>query len=309
MMTLCCFNVRFFNSDPAYTVEGAGDVNKRVLKVKRGVVVLGTVVAYSPFPEGASSSSTSSSSSSSSFNGATSAPVVFDGVTSTTLHANPIAVIDSNNSSSSSNSNNSSSSNDSSSSSGGDDCAVGSAEQEHDQQDALGVSILESVVQESLNQENRTGIIAMNEESQIIAKNVLEEHSLSSGLAVDSILDPSLTTKDTHVVSLNDSDAKIKNGTVCAQDLHAIATAASAVTDSSSNLPVLSVQPLPHSGSTVEAAAADTVDPSHYKNVLNSITITSDYIKDKEHSSIVTGTWHVLYDDGSEATLNEIALR
>jgi hypothetical protein len=271
-------------------------------------VVLGTVVAYSPFPEGASSTSSSTSTSTSSSDGASSAVVVVDGVTSTTLNANPISAIDSNKSSSgssSSSSNNSSSSNGSSRSSGSDDCAAGSAEQGHEEQeqdkDALGVSILESVVQESLNQENGTGIIAVNAESQIIAKNVLEEHSLSSDLAVDSALDPSLTTKDTPLIPSSDSDAKIKNGVLSAQDLHASATAACAVTDSRSNLAVLSVQPLPHNDIIVEAAAADTVDFSHDKNVRN--------IKDKERPSIVTGTWHVLYDDGSEASLNEIALR
>jgi hypothetical protein len=317
MMTLC-----FFYSDPAYTVEGTKDVNKRVLKVKRGVVVLGTVVAYTPFPDAASSSSTSASTSTSTSDGASAAAI--DGVTAATLHgeeqlngANQIPVIDSSNSCSSSSGSGSSSSRSSSSSSNigsssssSDDCATVSAGQKREENDALGANILESVVQESLNQENGTGIIAVDAESQIIAKNVLEEHSLSSSLAAESILDPSLTTKETPLMSLSDSNVKMMNGTVTAQDVHASAiTAIHAVTDSSSNLPVPSVQPLPHSDSTVEAAATHTVDPSHDKNVLNSVTIAADVIKNKECSSIITGTWHVLYDDGSEATINEIALR
>jgi hypothetical protein len=41
------------DSDLAHTVEGAADVGKSVLKVRRGVAIMGKVTAYSAYPQGA----------------------------------------------------------------------------------------------------------------------------------------------------------------------------------------------------------------------------------------------------------------
>ena len=162
------------------------------------------------------------------------------------------------------------------------------------------------MVQDSLNEENGAGIVTINTDPQIIAKNVLEEHSVSLESAVDSIQDPSVTVEGTPSVPKSVMEVVMKNGSVFAHDLEITVAAVCAASNGSTEY---AAEPLPCGDSTVETRAVITIDPSHDENVILNVVATSDVIKDEESSSIITGMWNVLYDDGMEATLNEVTLR
>ena len=253
----CCTLIYSF-SDPAFTVEGAADVGKDVVKVKRGFVVTGKVTEYNPAPTDASNAQL------------TSVPIG-----DSSGHAECVADSSSNNTNNDiiSSSSSSSSGAESSVNNNGCDSALDMIHKQEEEEEKYSAPANVEVSDAILNAAMYADAI------DIVSPQVAEIPDKVQDPQVaeipDKVQDPIAMSETDHFVIAQESQEDVENNVTM---------------DTKS----------------VEAPIVHAVVPTN-SQIIENVATNAECAAQAEGT--IPGVWHVLYEDGSEGTLDYAELR